>query len=81
MAVIRLSTNCTNCSELSDAQFCNIHQVKVNGNYTCDSFSPTSDFHAQRQCTSCVRYKTDSCAHPATAAEGMLCASWAPIAN
>ncbi len=81
MAIIRLSTNCTNCAEMTDETFCKIHQVKVNGNYTCDSFTPGSGFNIQRQCTSCVRYQSESCAHPDKASEGMMCSSWAPVAN
>ncbi len=81
MAIIRLSTNCTNCAEMAHDAFCRVHEVKVSENYTCDSFSPTSRFNTQRQCTSCARYQSDSCAHPDKASEGMLCSSWAPIAN
>ena len=78
---IRLSSTCTNCAELSDAIMCNVHEVKVNGHYTCDSFSMRQDLMLDRQCTTCTRYQQDDCAHPEKASEGMLCKSWAPVAH
>ncbi len=77
---IRLSSNCSNCAELTPAAECNVHKVKVNANYTCDSFALKNDLAVDRQCTSCTRHNTDSCAHPDKAAPGMLCSSWAPVA-
>ena len=75
---IRLSSNCTNCAELAADTTCNVHQVKVSENYTCDSFTIKSDLEEDRQCTTCSRHNTSTCAHPDKAAEGMLCVSWAP---
>lgn len=75
---IRLSSNCTNCGSLSTESMCNIHQVKVSENYTCDEFNFKASMKEDRQCTTCSRHKTESCAHPDKAAEGMLCTSWAP---
>jgi len=77
---IRLSSNCAHCAELSPQNLCNVHNVKVNADYTCDRFSMSGDLDANRQCTSCARYGGDTCAHPDKAADGMLCSSWAPQA-
>jgi len=75
---IRLSSNCNNCAELSAEALCNVHQVKVSGDYTCDSFTRKPEMNEDRQCTTCSRHETASCAHPDKATEGMLCVSWAP---
>ena len=78
---IRISSNCTNCAELSPAVMCNVHKVKVSESYTCDSFSLKSTLSLDTQCPNCAHYKKDSCAHPSKATEGMLCSSWAPVAS
>lgn len=77
---IRISSSCTNCEALSAGSHCQVHDVQVNEHYTCDQFSLKAQLSAQRQCKNCARFKTQSCAHPNKAAEGMLCASWAPQA-
>ena len=77
---IRLSSNCSNCAELSPAVICNVHKVKVSENYTCDSFSLKTTLSVDTDCTTCARFKKESCAHPDKATEGMLCTSWAPMA-
>jgi hypothetical protein len=77
---IRLATNCGHCSALAPSNHCKVHDIKVNEQYTCDRFSMMPKFDAARHCSNCSRFKTDSCAHPNKAAEGMLCASWAPQA-
>lgn len=78
---IRLSQSCTNCAALSDSMMCNIHKVKVSDRYTCDQFTKSVDFNAERDCTTCSRHGQESCAHPDKAAEGMLCTSWSPITD
>lgn len=75
---IRLSSNCSNCNNLGADNMCSVHEVQVSGNYTCNQFSLKAELDNERQCTTCVRFETDSCAHPAKASEGMLCTSWAP---
>ena len=77
---IRLSQSCTHCQALTSSSVCSVHEIKVNENYTCDQFSIRPQLATSRHCGSCARYKGESCAHPAKAAEGMLCASWAPQA-
>lgn len=77
---IRLASSCTHCEALSDKSHCLVHDIKVNENYVCDRFSLKAHLSTERHCGSCARYKGDSCAHPHKAAEGMLCASWAPQA-
>jgi len=77
---IRLSSTCLNCSNLSSNSVCNLHQVKVSSNYTCDQFSLKAELDVDRSCTTCARHETPSCAHPDKAAAGMLCTSWAPAA-
>ena len=72
---IRLSTTCLNCSNLRNDSTCDIHEVKVSSNYTCDHFQMRSELDYDRQCT---RHGKDDCAHPEKAAPGMLCTSWAP---
>ena len=77
---IRLSSNCTNCAELSPAVMCNVHKVKVSENYTCNSFTLKTSLNIETDCTSCARFNAESCAHPSKASEGMSCSSWAPVA-
>jgi hypothetical protein len=77
---IRLASNCAHCDSLSAANFCNVHEIKVNENYTCERFSLRPDIAAERHCGNCARHNSDTCAHPNKAAEGMLCSSWAPQA-
>lgn len=75
---IRLSNNCTNCTQLSATLVCNVHQVKVSESYTCDNFTLKENMNAEKDCTSCARHNDNSCPHPTKASAGMLCASWAP---
>lgn len=77
---IRLASNCGHCAALSPANHCKVHDIKVNENYTCDRFSMVPNLNTARECSNCARFKTETCAHPSKAAEGMLCASWAPQA-
>ena len=77
---IRIASNCSHCESLQSSNICGIHKIKVNENYTCDRFSLTPSLNQERQCGNCARHQTDSCAHPEKAAEGMMCASWAPQA-
>lgn len=81
MSIIRLSSNCSNCSAVSDSAECTIHHVKINEHYTCDSFSWKTSLTDERQCGNCSRYGKSSCAHPSKASEDMLCSSWAPLPN
>ena len=76
--VIRLANNCSNCGNISEGSVCGIHDVKVNQNYTCDAFTMKASLRDDRNCVTCLRYKTDSCANPQKAAAGMLCSQWAP---
>ena len=75
---IRLGNGCGNCKNLGDDRLCNIHNVKVTNNYTCDSFALKAVLKDDRSCTSCVRYQTNNCANPEKAAPEMLCSHWAP---
>ncbi|MBD0399737.1 hypothetical protein [Flammeovirga sp. EKP202] len=75
---IRLSSNCKSCAELAESLTCNVHNVKVNEKYTCDSFSSASELINAIQCTNCAFFQKDNCSKPAKATEGMLCGDWAP---
>jgi len=77
---IRLSHSCSHCKELNSGNICGVHDVKVNSEYTCDSFTIRTSLKTSRDCTNCARFNGETCAHPKTAAEGMLCSSWAPQA-
>ncbi|AOW19649.1 hypothetical protein [Urechidicola croceus] len=76
---VRLSNNCTNCSNLSGG-LCTLHEISVSERHTCDSFSMLPNLKNMLDCTSCSRYESANCAHPDKASAGMLCASWAPQA-
>ncbi|WGK64951.1 hypothetical protein [Croceiramulus getboli] len=78
---IRLAHNCTNCQQLKANHSCSIHEVQVEGQYTCDQFEMKIALKDLRHCGSCSRYHTTHCAHPEKATAGMLCASWAPQAT
>lgn len=75
---IRLSTNCTNCSNMSSSFMCEVHKVKVSESYTCEKFSVKANVSMESDCTSCARLNEDSCPFPDKASKGMLCKSWAP---
>lgn len=77
---IRLSHSCSHCQALSADHTCQVHEVKVSSEYTCDQFSLKPKLTSARHCKTCARYGQKSCAHPQKAAEGMLCSSWAPQA-
>lgn len=77
---IRLSTTCINCTAMTQESMCKVHEVKISANYTCDSFDLRPELSGQKDCTVCTRFQKESCTHPAKAAEGMFCLSWAPIA-
>jgi len=77
---IRLANNCAHCEALSASNHCQVHDIKVNKHYTCDRFSLKPRLNGARHCGNCARHHSESCAHPKKAAEGMLCASWAPQA-
>ncbi|MEO1433997.1 MAG: hypothetical protein AAFV80_00555 [Bacteroidota bacterium] len=75
---IRYSSSCTNCAELAETVVCNVHNVKVSPSYTCDSFSAKLEEFFARKCSNCIRFNTESCAHPESASPEMLCTKWAP---
>jgi hypothetical protein len=77
---IRLANSCAHCEALSAQHQCKVHDIKVDENYVCDHFSFNPSLSTVRHCGSCARHKTDTCAHPQKAAQGMLCSSWAPQA-
>ena len=77
---IRIASNCAHCEAFETSHMCGIHKIKVNENYTCERFSMIPELDTERSCTNCARHTTESCAHPETAAAGMMCASWAPQA-
>ena len=76
--MIRLANSCINCGNILKGSLCSVHGVKVNENYTCDTFSMKDSLRDDRNCTTCLRYETDNCANPQKAAAGMLCSQWAP---
>ena len=78
---IRLSSNCTNCEHLGKNKMCQVHQVNVSGNYTCDQFEMKMKLVQDRNCTSCNRYQETDCLNPTHAAPGMLCGGWVPRAQ
>lgn len=75
---IRLGNSCTNCENFTAQNMCKVHGVKVNENYTCDSFVMKAALKDDRNCVTCVRYGQSDCANPQKAAPGMLCSHWAP---
>jgi len=75
---IRLASNCSHCNSFTAAHMCKKHKLKVSEEYVCDQFSLLAKLDDSAQCTNCLRHGKDDCAHPNVAAEGMLCASWAP---
>ena len=75
---IRLGNNCENCSNLQLGNKCAVHDVIVGNQYTCNSFNMRAGLDNDHDCTSCARFKSESCPHPQKAAEGMLCEAWAP---
>ena len=75
---IRLGNGCTNCENLGENHMCKVHMVKVDNHYTCDHFMMKSALADSRSCVTCSRYHESDCAHPNTAAPGMLCSQWAP---
>ena len=78
---IRLANNCINCDNFVDGGVCAEHKVMVSAKHTCDSFEMKPSLKNDRNCITCSRYETESCAHPEHASPGMLCASWAPRAE
>ena len=75
---IRIGNSCSNCNSLTANQNCEVHEVKVNAGYTCDTFNLRSDLKNDANCSNCSRFKQNSCAHPHKASSGMLCPQWAP---
>lgn len=57
---------------------CKTHDLKVSEEYTCDQFSILQQLNKSMHCKSCQRMNRADCEHPDLAADGMLCASWAP---
>mgnify|MGYP001800229026 CR=1 FL=1 len=78
---IRIASTCSTCESFNASNLCVVHNVKVNQNYVCDSFAMNPSLNSQKDCGTCARHETDSCAHPDRASEGMLCMSWAPKAS
>lgn len=74
---IRLSNNCVHCSNMKD-HTCSVHQVKVNQDYTCDSFEMKRALKDDTNCTTCLRFSTSKCPNPNQAAPDMLCSQWGP---
>jgi len=75
---IRISSSCNHCNSFTEAQLCKTHELKVSKEYTCDQFSILQQLDKSMHCNSCARHHRTDCAHPDLAADGMLCASWAP---
>ncbi|MEM0940988.1 MAG: hypothetical protein AAGI25_14550 [Bacteroidota bacterium] len=81
MSIIRISTSCANCIELSDLSICDVHKVAVDEHYTCERFEIKNQYNLERQCNNCSRNGKDTCAHPESKAIGMLCENWSPMLN
>ncbi|MEM7380311.1 MAG: hypothetical protein AAF361_03835 [Bacteroidota bacterium] len=77
---IRLGHTCENCEKNSNG-FCSVHHTSVTSAYTCDSFEMRASLKDSPNCVSCLKYESDNCANPQTAAPGMLCNHWAPRAS
>lgn len=75
---IRIASSCNHCSSFTEANLCKTHELKVSEEYTCDQFSILKQLNDSMHCHSCIRHHRKDCEHPDLAAEGMLCASWAP---
>ncbi|MDO4729486.1 MAG: hypothetical protein Q4B43_10855 [Bacteroidota bacterium] len=78
---IRLTSGCVNCQNLQEDNMCGVHKTKVEAKYTCDSFDMTLAAKEAISCGTCIRFRTDKCAHPQQATPQMLCSSWAPEAK
>lgn len=81
MSAIRIASNCTNCSELSNTSVCGIHHVAVSEKYTCESFNLRKSMDFQRQCNNCFHQGKSSCVYPGKQTAGMLCDHWSPTLN
>ncbi|MBN3519727.1 hypothetical protein JYB62_06900 [Algoriphagus lutimaris] len=75
---IRIASSCNHCNSFSESHMCKTHDLKVSEEYTCDQFSILQQLNKSMHCNSCQRMNRADCEHPDLAAEGMLCASWAP---
>ncbi|WP_435136064.1 hypothetical protein [Formosa sp. A9] len=75
---IRLSNNCDHCANMEAGHTCAVHHVKVNKDYTCDSFDMKLALKDDTSCATCLRFSTTSCPNPTKAAPDMLCSHWGP---
>ncbi|GAA0873277.1 hypothetical protein GCM10009117_24240 [Gangjinia marincola] len=76
---IRLGNSCANCENYKVNGICSVHGVKVNAEYTCDTFSMKAALKNDPSCVTCAKYEESECANPKKAAPGMLCSHWAPL--
>ena len=69
---------CFNCENLSSDLLCLEHKTKVDVFSVCDDHSYKNFFSKNSNCGNCISYNMDSCKHPNSATEGMLCIDWQP---
>lgn len=75
---IRTSNTCFNCENLSSDLLCLEHKTKVDVFSVCDDHSYKNFFSKNSNCGNCISFNMDSCTHPNSATEGMLCINWQP---
>lgn len=75
---IRTSNTCFNCENLSSDLLCLEHNTKVDVFSVCDDHSYKNFFSKNSNCGNCISFNMDSCKHPNSATEGMLCIDWQP---
>ncbi|MCG8475087.1 MAG: hypothetical protein MI784_06390 [Cytophagales bacterium] len=73
---IKKTNACINCDNLMQNSLCRVNNIQVSFDQTCENFSPRLELHRDSECGNCSKYNQESCAHPAAAAEGMLCTDY-----
>ncbi|BDD12531.1 hypothetical protein FUAX_49630 (plasmid) [Fulvitalea axinellae] len=74
---IKTSNSCINCDNLMNNSLCRVNNTMVVFDQTCEKFDQKLELHKDSDCGNCVKHNQTTCAHPATASEGMLCTSYA----
>lgn len=75
---IRTNNTCLNCENLVSNLTCSKHDIQVDILNVCDSHNFKEVFNKDSNCSNCISFNMDSCGHPESASQGMLCFDWKP---